>query len=88
MARPKGQGKTPGSGRKKGTPNVATRDMKEAMYQAFEAAGGVDYLKKLAKDEPRTFGTLLGKLIPAEIKADVTLVDLEAILNARARASD
>ena len=70
--RPKGLGKTPGSGRKKGTPNRATQSVKDAMQQAFDEAGGVKFLGKLAKEDPRTFATLLAKLIPNEVKADVT----------------
>lgn len=65
-------GKRAGAGRKPGKPTQATLDMKAAMYEAFEKAGGATYLAWLAKKEPRTFGTLLGKLIPNEIKADVT----------------
>lgn len=53
-------------GRKKGTPNKATRDMKAAIMEAFELAGGVEYLHMLANDEPRTFATLLAKVLPNE----------------------
>ena len=53
-------------GRKKGTPNRTTQDMKSAILEAFERAGGADYLTMLAKDEPRTFVTLLAKVLPNE----------------------
>jgi hypothetical protein len=53
-------------GRKKGTPNKTTRDMKAAIMEAFERAGGVEYLHMLAHDEPRTFATLLAKVLPNE----------------------
>ena len=39
-------------GRKKGTPNRATHDMKAAILEAFERAGGADYLTMLAKILP------------------------------------
>ena len=51
-------------GRKKGTPNLTTQDMKSAILEAFERAGGADYLTMLAADEPRTFVTLLAKVLP------------------------
>ena len=53
-------------GRNKGTPNKTTQDMKSAILEAFERAGGADYLTMLAKDEPRTFVTLLAKVLPNE----------------------
>jgi hypothetical protein len=64
-------------GRKKGTPNKTTQDMKSAILEAFERAGGADYLTMLAKDEPRTFVTLLAKVLPNEnINANIDLSDM------------
>jgi hypothetical protein len=68
MAKPKGAPKT--GGRKKGTPNKATADVRDAITQAFERAGGADYLHRLATEDPRTFCTLLGKIIPTQIAGD------------------
>ena len=53
-------------GRKKGTPNKTTQDMKSAILEAFEKAGGAAYLQRLADDEPRTFAMLLAKVLPSE----------------------
>ena len=39
MPYPKGAPKPKGSGRKKGTPNKVTRDVKEAVLEAFEKGG-------------------------------------------------
>ena len=39
-------------GRKKGTPNKTTHDMKSAILEAFDRAGGADYLTMLAKVLP------------------------------------
>ena len=64
-------------GRKKGTPNKTTQDMKSAILEAFERAGGADYLTRLAADEPRTFVTLLAKVLPNEnINANIDLNDM------------
>lgn len=66
MARPKGLPKT--GGRKKGTPNRLTKAIKEAVVEAFEKAGGVDYLLSVAREDPRTFCTLVGKAMPLQIE--------------------
>jgi hypothetical protein len=62
-----GHKRIPGSGRAKGTPNKFTRDVKEALLNAFNRAGGEDYLLKLARRERRTFAALLGKLLPTQV---------------------
>lgn len=54
-------------GRTKGTPNKLTVKVKDAIAQAFDKVGGVDYLVKLAKDDPKTFCMLVGKIIPLEV---------------------
>ena len=66
-------------GRKKGTPNKTTRDMKAAIMEAFERAGGVHYLHALANDEPRTFATLLAKVMPNENINDNRNIDVNAL---------
>jgi len=54
-------------GRKKGTPNKISRDIKEAILDAFEELGGVDYLVQLGRIEPTSFATLLGKVLPIQV---------------------
>lgn len=66
----KGSKKT--GGRKKGTTNKATTALKDAIMNAFEKVGGQAYLERVAEDDPKTFLALLAKVLPAEIKADVT----------------
>jgi hypothetical protein len=70
-------------GRKKGTPNVVTKDLKIAIIDAAERLGSdgkgkdglVGYLMALAAGEPRTFGALLRALLPLQIapKPDDTI---------------
>lgn len=67
--RPKGGQKY--GGRKKGTPNKVTASLKDAIMGAFDAKGGQQYLERVAEDDPKTFCTLLGKVLPAEVKADI-----------------
>lgn len=57
-----------GSGRQKGTRNRFTT-VKNALIEAFDEVGGVDYLIKLARSRKDRghFVTLLGKCIPTEV---------------------
>jgi hypothetical protein len=43
-------GRRSGAGRKKGSPNKLTADVKAAITEAFEEVGGTDYLKTVASD--------------------------------------
>ncbi len=62
------------AGRKKGTPNKITRQLKEMILEAAELAGGeggvVAYLKEQAKRNPQAFMSLLGKVLPLQIQGD------------------
>ena len=69
MPKKKGDPKT--GGRKKGTPNKVTTTVKEALMESFQGLGGKTYLDTLSKTEPRAYATLLGKLIPTEVKAEL-----------------
>ena len=59
-------------GRKKGTPNKTTAKLKDAILNAFEEVGGQSYLVTVAREDPRTFCTLLGKVLPKDVNANVT----------------
>lgn len=66
-------GKRPNAGRPKGVPNKITTDIKQMILEALHAAhdeGGLGYLTKQAKDIPNSFITLLGKIIPSEVKME------------------
>lgn len=54
-------------GRVKGTPNKVTATVKEALQAAFDEVGGKDYLVKIAKEEPKAFCALIGKIIPQDV---------------------
>lgn len=62
------------SGRPKGTPNKATAEVKEMLRQALSEVGGVAYLVQRAQDEKTAgaFLALVGKLIPNEVKAELS----------------
>ena len=61
-------------GRKKGTPNKTTTQLKEAILAAAERAGGkeglVGYLERLANSNAPAFATLLGKVLPMTLAGD------------------
>ena len=59
-------GRRSGAGRKKDTPNKITSDLKAAILEAFCEAGGVTYLRKIAKSKPQVFCALLGKILPPQ----------------------
>jgi hypothetical protein len=62
------------AGKKKGTPNKLTRDLKAAILGALEAAGGeegsIGYLRLLAINNSSAFASLLGKCLPHTLSAD------------------
>ena len=68
MGRPAGQGKTPGSGRQKGTPNKDTADLREMILGALADAGGRQYLEQQAGKNPAAFLTLIGKVLPTKLE--------------------
>ena len=60
-----------GMGRPKGSQNKFTREVKEMILEALDNAGGVDYLAKQAEENPTAFMTLVGKVLPMQVNADV-----------------
>lgn len=59
-----------GKGRKKGVPNKTTGLLKEMILKALDDAGGIDYLKEQASENPTAFMTLVGKVLPLQIAGD------------------
>ena len=59
-----------GPGRPKGVPNKVTTELKTMILKALDDAGGVKYLVNQAKDNPASFLTLLGKVIPLQVAGD------------------
>jgi hypothetical protein len=58
-------------GRPPGLPNKATRVLKTAILNAFETVGGEEYLVRIAREDPKTFCTLLGKVLPTQLAGDL-----------------
>ena len=59
------------AGRTAGTPNKFTGTVKDMVQQALEEAGGVKYLVRCAKKNPTAFLTLVNKMMPTALEANV-----------------
>ena len=57
-----------------------TPDILDAIVEAFDRAGGVDYLTELALRDPPTFCQLLGKVVQSEIRATISIETSTIIL--------
>lgn len=68
-------GSKPGPGRPAGVPNKQTKEIKEMLMQSLEKAGGAEYFERLATANPSAYASLIGKIIPAEVKNTITGVD-------------
>jgi hypothetical protein len=70
MSRVKGSPKT--GGRKKGTKNKMSRDIKAAVLESWEnlEGGPAEYLMKVAEEDPKAYLTLIGKVLPTQITTD------------------
>jgi hypothetical protein len=67
--RPDGRGgPRVGAGRKPGSPNKLSASLKAAILGALEAKGGQAYLERVAEKDPRTFCSLLAKVLPTQIE--------------------
>jgi hypothetical protein len=73
IGRTSNRGSKPGErrgGRKKGTPNKLTGDVKAMILAALDEAGGKDYLVRQAEEEPKAFMALLGRVLPMQVAGD------------------
>lgn len=70
--RPKGIPKT-GGGSRKGVPNKLSASLKEMILQALDKAGGVQYLTTQARDNPSTFLSLVGRVLPLQVGGSTDL---------------
>jgi hypothetical protein len=63
-----------GKGRPKGIQNRLTRTMKAAIEEAFEKAGGVDYLVRMSDGtatDRQAFMALIGRLLPMQVNSNI-----------------
>lgn len=53
-------------GRRKGSVNKLTANIKQAIEAAFAKVGGADYLEGVAREQPQVFCQLLGRVLPVQ----------------------
>ncbi len=61
---------TPGPGRPKGSQSKIHALVKDMIAQALHEEGGVEYLRKQAREEPKAFLTLLGRILPLQVTGE------------------
>lgn len=64
------RGSKPGErrgGRKKGTPNKVSGDLRTMVLTALDKVGGQKYLQQQAKANPQAFLTLVGRCMPKQV---------------------
>lgn len=66
---------------RKGIPHKRTAELRAMILSALTAEGGRKYLRKIAKEHPTAFCTLLGKVLPTQVTGpDDGPVRLEAVV--------
>ncbi len=69
------RGSKPGErrgGRRKGTPNKVNATVKMMVLGALDAKGGQKWLEGQMDENPQSFLTLLGKIMPTQVVGDVS----------------
>lgn len=61
-----------GGGSRKGSPNKATKELKDMILGALDNVGGQKYLERQAEENPTAFMTLIGKILPKDVNANVS----------------
>lgn len=61
-----------GKGRPKGVPNKSTAAIKDMLLASLDQAGGQAYFLRQAEENPNAYMALIGKIIPAEVKNQIT----------------
>ena len=57
-------------GRKPGSTNKLTAELKDMILKALDGAGGIEYLQGVAITHPPAFLSLVGKTLPMTIAGD------------------
>src|SRR4051794_31415063 len=65
-----GPGAAKTGGRQVGTPNRITKALKDMILGALDDAGGQEYLREQARENPAAFMTLLGKVLPTTLAGE------------------
>ncbi len=77
----RGRPRHPKAGRRKGTPNAVPAALKDMILQALANVGGIDYLEQQAKANPSIFLSLIGRVLPLQVKTDGTDPTVPTVVN-------
>src|SRR4051812_34198946 len=82
------RGTRPPGGSRKGVPNRVTADVRAMILAALDRVGGEDYLVQQAHNNPKTFLSLLGRIIPTQItgRGDKDLFPVQEMTTAELEA--
>lgn len=61
-------GSRPGAGRPKGSLDKGNALIREMIAEALDNVGGVSYLEEQAREHPKAFLSLIGKVMPVQIE--------------------
>ena len=67
------------AGRRRGAVNKLNQEIRELIRQALDEEGGAEYLRWAAREHPVAFLSLLGRLVPAEIRGALEIVPVVSI---------
>lgn len=68
-----------GRGRPRGVPNRLSGELREMILASLHAVGGVDYLCRMAHEQPVAYLSLLGRLLPLEARLSETPTRIEVV---------
>jgi len=77
----KGEKRSSEAGRRKGTVNLVTKQVRDMVMRAIEFKGGVEYFIWAAENEPRAFLALAGKCIPQAIEGKIEITHTHKIVD-------
>jgi hypothetical protein len=80
MAWPKGKPRPPLAGRKAGTPNKQTKEVRDAVMESFIRLGGATYLEEVGRTNIQAYCQLLGKILPHEFATSAGPLKAEVLL--------
>lgn len=83
----KGQPRPENAGRRAGTPNRTTANIKAMFEEVVERLGGPNALEEWAKSNPTEFWKCVSKLLPKDVTVDVGANIAELIKAARERVA-
>ncbi len=79
---------TPGPGRPKGVPNKRTTALKDMILGALDKAGGIEYLVKQSEENPAACMTLVGKVLPLDVNAAVSVSSRDLVITIKRASVD